>query len=86
MKMSRNLAKVRLTGECAHDFALQFLGNRVAQLGGNIGRYILCCETPKADRFIYRKVFTSTSTLRDGGENAPMRCSFIFSSTGSMSS
>lgn len=33
-----------LTGECAHDFALQFFGYRVTELGGNVGCYILSCK------------------------------------------
>ena len=38
---------VQLTGESAHDFALQLLGDRVTELGGNFSCYILRCESER---------------------------------------
>lgn len=38
-----------LTGESAHDFALQFFGYRVTELVGDVGCYILCYRDHKGE-------------------------------------
>lgn len=76
-----------LTGECAHDFALQFFGDRVTELGGNVGCYILCYGTTKETNEMQVVPFLNVAENQNGGCNIiPMRWSLILSSTDSMSS
>lgn len=82
-----NFSECLLTGECAHDFALQFFGYRVTELSGNISCYILC--------YRMRRGMNSRCSILNGREKTksrgwcniiPMRWSFNLSSTDSMSS